>query len=463
MTAPADLAFRIAERVVAGAWESTPAARTMSTHAIVDCLGVMLAGAREPASRIAADVAVAQVPSGPATLIGHRASSGSEWAALVNGVSAHVLDFDDSHHPGMAHPTAVLLPAVLAVGEPAEASGREVIDAHLAGLRVIAALGSSVNPDHYLRGWHATSTLGALAAAVAASHLIGLDAQRLAEALGIAASQSSGVRRNFGSMAKSFHAGWAAHAGVMAARLAEAGMTAGAQVLEGRGGWLDVMVGNSDGRGDAILSALDVPVDEAASGVSLKQFASCGSTHTPLEAVLHLRSEHGIVPEDVVAVECSLNEAAFSILQSTDPASGLEAKFSLEFSLAVALVDGAAGLTQFTDARIADPAVRSLARRVTSTKHRGSAGAGARPDDWAAEVTISLRDGRRVTHAVERRRGGFGFEPLRRDERLAKFSSCVVESAFSRDDSRSLFAALEAIEDCDDVRVLVASLGPGER
>ena len=211
-----------------------PAAREQARRAILDTLGVMLAGSREDAARITAEMVREQGGSAESTVVGHSFRAAAGEAALVNGTSAHTLDFDDVNMNMRGHPSVPLLPAVLALGEKLGSSGREVIDAFVLGFEVECRLGKVIGGEHYALGWHATSTLGTLGAGAACARLLRLDADQTQTALGIAASLASGVRQNFGTMTKPLHAGWAARNGVIAVTLSERGLTADTAALEGR-------------------------------------------------------------------------------------------------------------------------------------------------------------------------------------------------------------------------------------
>jgi 2-methylcitrate dehydratase PrpD len=232
-TLPAVAAF------VTGA-SAPPGARLRAATALLDTVGVTLAGALEPASRAVQDVIAAE--GGDAcTVLGSALRSTAPGAALANGTAAHALDYDDMCFVSLAHPSAPLVPALLAAGELSGASGSAILDAYVMGFEVEARLGRVMNPRHYQRGWHCTSTLGAIGAAAAASRVMGLDAGRTCHALAIAASEASGLKENFGTMVKPLHAGLAARDGVLAALLARSGLTASERALDGPQGFLQVM------------------------------------------------------------------------------------------------------------------------------------------------------------------------------------------------------------------------------
>ena len=245
----------LAEFITKSRLEDCPeAALDGARRAILDCLGVMLAGSVEPAARILQRVAQAEGGLPLATVVGTGRRTGAVWAALCNGTAAHALDFDDTNFALMGHPSAPVLAAALAAGELALADGRAVLHAFLLGFEVETTLAEVINPAHYEHGWHATCTLGTLGAAAAAARLLGLDAAQTRHALAVAASQSSGLKENFGTMTKPFHAGHAARSGVLSALMAREGWTASEHAIEGPQGFLQ-----RAGRGQARRSSRSAP------------------------------------------------------------------------------------------------------------------------------------------------------------------------------------------------------------
>jgi 2-methylcitrate dehydratase PrpD len=423
---------------------------------VLDTVGVALAGAREPAARIAAAVVRAEGGAPRALLLGTTSRTSPTGAALANGTAAHALDLDDSHHPGFVHPSAVLLPALLALAEDRDAGGRRLLVSHLYGLDVAAALGNALNIGHYALGWHATATLGTLAAAAACAKLLDLPAERTAVALSLAASQAGGVRRNFGSMAKPLHAGLAASAGMRSALLAEAGLSAGAAVLEGERGLFDLLTAGAGWHERDVRSVLDHRFELALAGLAIKRFASCGVTHPPIEAALQLRDEHGVTAPSVRRLDLVVNPRVPEIAAHDRPSSGLEAKFSLPHCLAVALLDGGAGLEQFTDDRATEPTVVDLGRRVHVTVDPGVGLTGHM--SWGCRLTATLADGRTVQTEVEMARGKWLGERLTRDELVAKFRGCAAAAGIAPEPAEHTLALLEGLDALPRVRELGRSL-----
>jgi 2-methylcitrate dehydratase PrpD len=424
LTAPLGLTAWLGAYIASGdPTELHPVAVESVRHLILDCVGCMLAGASEPASRIVTSSVKSWGGNPVAAVIGGGVRTSPVAAALANGTAAHALDLDDSHHPGFLHPSAPLFPALLATAEACNASGLDVVAGYLYGLDVIAGIGNAINPHHYSLGWHATSTIGTLAAAAGAAKVRRLPAGAVSRAIAIAASNTGGVRRNFGSMTKPLHAGLAASAGVIAAELAAGGLSTGDEVLEGNGGWLEL---NSAGRAwteDAVREPLDHGFRLALEGLAIKRFAACGVTHPPIEAMLELRNQHGLRPEHVSRIRLVVNPLVPGIANHHRPRTGLEAKFSLEHCLAVAMVDGAAGLAQFTDSHVQDAAVKAIAERV---KIEIDPAVGmAHHMSWGCRLTVDLVAGGSVTTEVELAKGKWLGVRLSEDEVVAKFVDCA--------------------------------------
>ena len=268
-------------------------------------------------------------------------------AALANGTAAHALDFDDMCFVSLAHPSAPLVPAVLAAAESERLPGRAVLDAYVVGFEIEARLGRVMNPRHYQRGWHCTSTLGTIGAAAAVSRLLGLDAAAAGHALAIAASEASGLKENFGTMVKPLHAGLAARNGVLAALLARGGMTA-SDAGDRRSAGFPARDGQRSERRSTRRSRISATRWEMLdTGVTVKLYPSCAGTHPSLDAILDLRRREGFGADDVERIDVDVDSIVPTILIYDRPASGLEGKFSLPFCAAAAVVYGRVGIDTF--------------------------------------------------------------------------------------------------------------------
>jgi 2-methylcitrate dehydratase PrpD len=378
--------------------------------------------------------------AGPCTIIGSPRTAGPASAALANGTLAHGLDFDDTHAASITHASAVVVPTVLAVAECVAAFGRDVITATVAGYEAVARLGMATPGAFHARGWHATSTCGAFAAALAAGKLLGLDAVRLTHAVGLAGSFASGLMEFLedGSAVKRLHAGWAAHAGVFAATLAAGGVTGPASVLEGR---FDVF--------ETLGREWETP------RISYKPYPCCHLSHAYIDCALRLRSEQRVDADAIAAIECRVPAGEVPIVcepraAKLRPRSTYDAQFSLPFAVAAALLDGQVGLGTFTPSRLADERLLALAARVQHVVDPAS----TFPDGFPGWVRVRLTDGRVVEAREPDGRGGPA-RPLPPSAIVEKFRDNAARAlpAARRDE---LERAVLALDGAPDVRKVVA-------
>jgi 2-methylcitrate dehydratase PrpD len=448
---------RMAELVLGlGAGDVPPRAMEMVRQAFVDAVGCALAGASTPDAQISAGWVQAMGGAPEAGLIAARGGAApAALAALANGTAAHALDLDD-FSPAMNHPSVCLVPALLAVGQREHASGADVELAYVAGFEVTARVCRAINPAHYVRGWHSTSTAGALGVAAGVARLLGLDRERVAVAVGIAASMAAGLRQNFGTMVKPLHAGTAAFQGVSAAELAARGFTADRHILDGPRGFFDVYRGETPAQvSDDTFAAGRLELDE--SGIAFKRFACCGAIHTAIEATLALIERHDLRAADVEAVDCRVNRLAPDILIHHVADTPTQARFCVEYSVAATLIDGDAGAAQYTPERVADPAIQELSRRVRVTVDEGLPVGTSRSDPatFPAVVTVATRSGERLTERSDIARGR-PHDPFSWDELEAKFRACAALELDEAGAERAL-AALRALPELDDVGAIAAA------
>lgn len=431
-----------------------PEAREQAKRAVLDTLGVMLAGCREPAAVLVAEHARQQGGAEEATVAGARFLATAEQVALVNGTAAHALDYDDVQANMRGHPSAPLLPAVLALGEKLGASGRDVLDAYVLGFEVECKLGRAIGEPHYALGWHATSTLGTVGAASACARLLGLDADRARNALGIAASLASGLQANFGTMTKPLHAGWAAHSGVLAATLAARGFEADAEALEGPSGFLRAMSGGAEVDVGAAARGLGQPWEVLEPGIGVKLYPCCYATHRAIDAALFVRGWPEFEAGRIQAVELHLSKGTLLPLIGRVPVTGLEAKFSMEYCVAVALLHGAPGLGAFTEEAVGRADVQAMARRVRAIEDGPVM---AYPIEGWARIVVHSAGGRTFKAEVNTPRGD-PKNPLSWDELTAKFRECAgtVLPAGGVD---AAVVLIRRLDEHADVRELVAAIG----
>lgn len=409
----------------------------------LDWFGVALAGSRWPAARILSDWARDAAEKAVSTVVGRGFKTSPDRAALLNGTFAHILDFDDTHPEVILHTSAPLCAALLAAAEPAGADGRRVLEAYVVGFEAGVRVARALWPSHYERGWHMTGTAGSMAAAAAVSRLLGLDAQKTAVALSLAATQAGGLRASFGTMAKSLHAGRAAANGVVSAQLAAWGFTAPSDGLTGRLGYLAVTA-EAGGNPAALAAGLGERWEIEAN--SFKPFACGLVTHPTIQAVLQLRAELGGGVERPERIRARVNPLVLELTGTPRPETGLEAKFSIYYAAAVAWVDGKAGEAQFTDEAVRRPEVRALLERV-----QVEADGNLKPDEAVVEITLA--DGRGLRRVV-RGQKGTPANPMTEAELAAKFLD-LASPVLGPGRAHELLAALGEFESLGDVSVLL--------
>jgi 2-methylcitrate dehydratase PrpD len=389
--APPDVTRKLAGYVAGAKPEDIPAAIVgEARRTLVNWVGCALGGARHETLDNA--VAALQPFSGPpqATVLGRRERMDALTASLMNGMSSHVLDFDDTHLKTVIHPAGPVAPAILALSEMQPISGRDFLHALIMGVEVECRIGNAVYPAHYDRGWHITGTAGVFGAAAACGKLLGLSEQQMVWALGLAAAQPVGLREMFGSMTKSFHPGRAAQNGLTAAVLAAKNFTSTEVGLEGKSGWVHVV--STDAKWDEITGQLGSRFELRLN--TYKPFA-CGIVlHPTIDACLQLRAAHRLTADQIERIDLAVHPLVLELTGKRTPQTGLEGKFSVYYAAAIAIVAGAAGPKQFSDALVRDPAVVALRDRVIATVTPG-----IREEQVRAVVT--LKDGRRLEQHIE--------------------------------------------------------------
>jgi 2-methylcitrate dehydratase PrpD len=386
-----------------------PAVTEAASRSITDWLGTAIRGAAEPLAGALAAVIDASGGLEQATVVGRGLRTSALLAALANGAQSHALDFDDTHLPSIVHGAAPVAPVVLALGEWRHLPGDRVLAAFVSGFEVETRLGRVLGRALADRGWHVTGVLGHFGAAAAAGKLLGLDAGRLAHALGIAGTQAAGLEQSFGTMSKPLHPGKAAMNGLLAALLAREGYTGATAMLDGRAGLSATFLGITD---------LGAAVEDLGKRFeilenSTKFYAACHLTHATIDAGRAIRSRIAPAPDAVEAVRCHVHPLVLKVAANPAPQTGLEAKFSIAYCAATALVRGEAGESEFGETSVHDPAVARVMGRVTPE-------ADASLPIGAARMTIRLADGRTLEERVTAARGTPG-NLLTRDEVEGKF------------------------------------------
>lgn len=416
----------LAEWVAQAPRSWSPEAIDAAERAIADTIACIIAGAGDDAPLRVMRGLGAWGSHGLASAAGRSTGLDAPWAALLNGTAAHALDYDDVLDPAASHASAVMAPALLALGEEVDASGADLVDAYIVGIEVQECLAEAVNMVHYTRGWHTTLTLGAPSAAAACARLLRLPAAQARNAISLAASMAAGFKRQFGTNAKPFHAGLGAKSGIVAARMAGAGLTADAAVFEGERGFGDLMVGaGAAGFSPAILARLrSGPPAVLAPGLWLKRYPCCASTHRPVDAFLALAREHGLRAADIERVDTLVSDAAVGNLMYREPVNEMQARFSMPYCIAAAAHDGDLKLATFNMAALQRAELAQFMPRVDmQSDPEQPADMPSTVKSWGT-TTILTRDGRRFSKTVVDPKG-YPDNALDEGELARKFADCA--------------------------------------
>jgi len=443
------LASRLARKICDFDEQSaTEFALSQARASIIDTVAVTLAGVPEPCTQALLRTPGLCSAPGDALVFGTDRRTSALDATFVNGTASHALDYDDFSGVLGGHQSVPLVAALLAAGEERKATGKQVLLAYLVGVEVEIRLARAVNYHHYDKGWHPTSTLGTIGAAAAASHLLGLDEQSTAMALAIAPSLSSGLKANFGTMTKPLHIGQCGRNGLMAALLAENGFDANPFVFEHHQGFFNVFNGPGLFDADKVLAGWGAPLEVEAKSIGLKQFPCCGSTHPAIMMMLALVREEGIRAADVARLEIMPHGRRLRHTNTPRPETPLQAKFSVQYAVVRALIDGAVRLKDFEGDAHLEPEVTRLLGVTEARPHPDMADDGA--EQWGAEVAVTLREGRRVSRRVDDLVGRGGDNPMSNEELWEKFSDCAARS-LPREQIAPLFERLETLDTVADV------------
>ena len=447
------LARELATRVAAMQYSDlSEAAIHWGRVAVLDTIGCTLAGAKEDAPRLLDEV-MGLPDSGASLVFGSTRRASALDAAVINGTAAHALDFDNTLSNMGGHVSAVLVPALIAAAEAGERSGRDVLLAHAAGFET-ARIGLGINPQHSDKGWHPTATVGVFAVTAACARLLGLSVDQTETALGLATSLAAGIKANFGTMTKPLHAGQCARSGLLAAMLAAKGFTANREAFEHKQGFFALF---APGQHDVsrILEGWGGTLDIESPGASYKLYPCCYSTHSAVEAALKIVGRHGrFDPGEVVRVQSRTSGSGLVHTDRPQPRGGLEAKFSVQYCVARALLDGKVVLEHFDGEAYRAPDVQAFLAKVQALPHEGAPGA---DDRFKAELEVTLSDGTVLKEEVARPLGRSAANPIPDDDIEAKFMDCasrtIPEAA-----ARALCEKLWTLESAASIRELTSLL-----
>jgi 2-methylcitrate dehydratase PrpD len=456
------LTAHVAEFVVNLKFADIPAEPLeLGNKSILDGLGLALSGSQTETWGLLHEYLKPFVssPSGGAAVLGSAVRLPARFAAFANGVAIHVDDFDDTQLAAakdrvyglLVHPTVCALPAALATAEVEAKSGRDLLVAYHAGVEVECKIAEAISPRHYEDGFHSTGTCGVFGGTAACAKLKGLDVMRTSRAFGVAASHAAGLRENFGTMMKPFQAGHATESGVVAADFAAIGWTAAEQILEAQRGFFHAYGGTYDPA--AIVDRLGKPWTFQNPGVSIKPFPSGSLTHPGMTELLRLIHDNSIRAADVERVEAGTNRNLPNTLLHHRPKTGLQAKFSMEFCLAILLLDGKADQTKFTDAVANRDDVQKMIERIHFYVDPEAEKAGY--DKMTTILKITLKDGRTISGRADFGRGS-PTNPMTYDEVAEKFRGCAAFAEWPSAKANQVIELVRKLEDLPDVRTLTA-------
>ena len=455
-----NLARHFAERLVSLRYEDLPpAAVYWSKVAVMDTLGVMLAGSREEAPHILEDV-LGLAGGGDCLIVGSDRRAGPLDAALINGTAAHVLDFDNTAAHMGGHVSAVMVPALLAAAEAFDASGRDLLLGHAAGYEVGARIGQAVNFYHTELGWHPTWTIGVFAVTAACARMLNLSADETETALALATSLSGGTKANFGTMTKSLHAGSCARNGLQAVLLARKGFTANPNAFEHKQGFFEVFNGKGNYDTAKATAHWADPLDIVVPGASYKLYPCCYSTHAAIEAALNIVKKHGkLEPKQIARVESHTADVRLVHTDRPDPNSELDAKFSVQYCVLRALTDGKVVMEHFENEAYREPLVREVLPRVQAIALKGIAF--DKDDPFNALVKVTLTDGRTLESSVVYPLGRTSANPIAFEDLKAKFENCAARVLPAKT-AQAVAKSIDGMDTLKHVRELMAMLVPAK-
>jgi 2-methylcitrate dehydratase PrpD len=378
-------------------------------------------------------------------------------AVLINGVASHALDYDDVNPVMGGHPSAPLVPTIIALGEMAGIDGRDAIAAYVAGFEVEARIGRGVNFAHYEKGWHPTTTLGIFGTVAAAARILNLNTEQTARALAIAVSLASGVKANFGTMTKPLHVGQCCRNGVFATLLAQNGFTSNPGAFEHKQGFFEVFNGAGTYDAERIFANWADPLEIVDPGLGLKQFPCCGSTHMAITMMLQLVEKHGLTPPQVNQIQVYSHPQRLPHTDRPSVGSALEAKFSVQYCVARALMHGKVLIEHFAGDAWADAEAQRLLKLVKAGPHPTMT-----DKPWCAEVIVETVDGRKLSEKTEYLMGRGKPNPMSEAEMRVKFEDCVTR-VLPADQTVRLFERMLGFEEIGNLRNLTAlceALGP---
>jgi len=418
---------------------------------IIDLLGVTIAGSNTNTSTIMANFVHDFDGKEESSILGkHSFKTSCLNAALVNGVSAHALDYDDIYPEMSGHPSAPLISAIISLGEREKISGRKFLEAYIAGFEIESKLAATIFPEQDKKGWHSTSTTGVMGAAVASAKILNLDVKDINTTLGIAASLAGGLRQNFGTMTKPLHVGNAARNGIFAALLAREGFSSYNNIIDATYGFCKIFSGNENFNFIELANSLGNPLELSLPGVGIKKYPSCYATHQAIDAVLYLINNNEFTLNDIEEIECKTAPRFHRVLNYHSPKTENEAKFSMEYCTARVVIDKRLGLEQFTLEKVNDVQVKNFEKRIKFTVH---------PQLLEEEgfgfttVVVLLKNGNKLSKSITRPKGT-PVTTLSEEELVEKYIECT-KTVLSEQHIKKSLDILKNLEKIENIEELI--------
>jgi 2-methylcitrate dehydratase PrpD len=458
----------VGEFVLRTKYEDIPVAVIeLGKKSILDGLGLALAGSRADSGPISRKfVEQSGACAGKSTIIGTNQKTSPRFAALVNGISIHADDFDDTQLAAakdrvyglLTHPTVPVLPAIFALAEQRAVNGKDWMAAYHLGVEVECKIAEAIAPRHYEDGFHTTGTCGPFGSATACARLLNFDLSKTLKTFGLVASNSGGLRENFGTMTKPYQAGHAAESGLVSAELVALGWTAAEQILEADRGFFHAAGGSYEPA--AILNRLGNPWTFASPGISLKPYPSGSLTHPAMTELARLIQVNNIEASQVEKVDVGANHNMTTTLLHHDPKTGLEAKFSMEFCMAILLLERKAGLGQFSDNVVRRPDVQTMMKKINFYVDPEAENAGF--DKMTSLLKIALKGGKVITGRAAFGKGSPA-NPMTFDEAAVKFRGCAEYADWPQDKAEKIIQFVRTLETAADVSALTSLLSANSR
>ena len=447
---------QLAERILSLTYAELPEkAIHWAKIGLLDTLGVTVAGAIEPCTSKALAVQGIADAAGPSVIIGQGRRTSILDAAFINGIAAHAIDYDDVNNQIGGHPSVPLVPALFAIGDSAPISGESAIAAYVVGFETETQVGLGVNHFHYAKGWHPTATIGIFGTVAVGARLLALSVEQTAQAMAIAVSLASGVKANFGTMTKPLHIGQSVRNGVMAVLMAKDGFTANDSAFEHMQGFLEVFNGPHNYNIKRIFSNWGAPWNVIEPGPSLKVYPCCGSTHGAIECALALREKHVFDPLEITSVQVYTDPKRLPHTNNPNPKTDLAAKFSVQYVVARALIDGEVKLDHFEEEAIQQPLIRQLMAKVKVGTHPDMQDPNI--DTYAAEVRLMMNDGQNFIHRsddIVLRGPG---RPMNEEELFQKFNDCA-KRLLKPESLQYLFDMIRNFENLSSINIITDEL-----